>query len=95
MSIKLELIEQDELLDGLMTLTGHNLGLSHQLLDKVIKKTEHEVQTTLKEMANNIDRKKRNPRRRALYALNRNMRLSLNHRPETQEHRKPSYRCID
>jgi len=38
MSIELELIEQDELLDGLMTLIGHNLGLSHQLLAKVIKK---------------------------------------------------------
>ena len=51
MSIELELIEQDELLDGLMALTGYNLGLSHQLLDKVIKKTECEVQTTLKEIA--------------------------------------------
>ena len=82
MSIELELIEQDELLDGLMALTGYNLGLSHQLLDKVIKKTEYEVQTTLKEIANNIDREKRNARRRALYALNKNMRLSSNHPPK-------------
>ncbi len=82
MNAELELIEQDELLDGLMTLTGHNLGLSHQLLEKVIKKTEYEVQTTLKEIANNIDREKRNARRRALYALNRNMRLSPNHPPK-------------
>ncbi len=80
--MELELIEQDELLDGLMTLTGHNLGLSYQLLEKVIKKTEHEVQTTLKEIASNIDREKRNARRRALYALNRNMRLSPNHPPK-------------
>jgi len=80
--MELELIEQDELLDGLMTLTGHNLGLSYQLLEKVIKKTEHEVQTTLKEIASNIDREKRNARRRALYALNRNMRLSSNHPPK-------------
>ena len=77
--MELELIEQGELLDGLMTLTDHNLGLSYQLLQKVIKKTEYEVQTTLKEIANNIDREKRNARRRALYALNRNMRLSPNH----------------
>ncbi|MCF6254867.1 MAG: hypothetical protein L3J98_06100 [Gammaproteobacteria bacterium] len=93
--MELELIEQNELLDGLMTLTGHNIGLSHQLLQKVIKKTEYEVQTTLKEIASNIDREKRNARRRALYALNRNMRLSPNHPPKTQKHRKPSYRCTD
>ncbi len=80
--MEVELVEQEELLDGLMTLTGHNLGLSHQLLEKVIKKTEYEVQTTLKEIADNIDREKRNARRRALYALNRNMCLSPNHPPK-------------
>jgi len=38
MSIEFELIEQSEMLEGLMTLTGDNIGLSHQLLQKVIKK---------------------------------------------------------
>lgn len=82
MSTELELIEQDELLDGLMTLTGHNLGLSHQLLQKAIKKTECEIQTTLKEIANNIDKEKCNARRRGMYALNKNMCLSPNHPPK-------------
>jgi len=79
MPVELELIEQDELLEGLMALTGDNLGLSHQLLAKVIKKTECEVQTTLQEIADNIDKETRNARRRALYALNKNMRLSSNY----------------
>jgi len=79
MSIKLELIERDELLDGLMSLTGSNLGLSHQLLKKVIEKTECEVKTTLKEIADNIDRETRNARRRGIYQLNRNMVLSSSH----------------
>ena len=44
--MKLELIEQKELLEGLLQLTNDNLGLSHELLNKVIKKTTWEVQTT-------------------------------------------------
>jgi len=79
MNVELELIEQDELLDGLMTLTNGNIGLSHQLLNKVIKKTEYEVKTTLKEIADNIKRETRNARRRGMYHLNRNMYLSSNH----------------
>jgi len=79
MNIKLELIEQDELLDGIMALTDGNVGLSHQLLKKVIEKTECEVKTTLKEIADNIDRETRNARRRGIYQLNRNMVLSSNH----------------
>lgn len=73
MDVELELIETHELLEDLMVLTNNNLGLSHQLLSKVIKKTEQEVKTTLKEIADNIDREKRNARRRGMYALNRNM----------------------
>ncbi|PCI11847.1 MAG: hypothetical protein COB71_11060 [Thiotrichales bacterium] len=79
MDVKLELIEQHELLEDLMALTHNNLGLSHQLLSKVIKKTENEVKVTLKEMADNIDREKRNARRRGMYALNRNMCSSSCH----------------
>ena len=37
MDIELELIEKSELLENLMVLTNDNLGLSHQLLSKVIK----------------------------------------------------------
>ena len=44
MDVELELIEKHQLLEDLMALTGNNLGLSHQLLSKVIKKTEQEVQ---------------------------------------------------
>jgi len=79
MSVELGLIEQDELLEGLMSLTGNNLGLSCELLKKVIKKTECEIQTTLKEIADNIDVETRCARCRASYALNKNMRLSSNH----------------
>ncbi|MBL1259693.1 MAG: hypothetical protein COB33_004060 [Thiotrichaceae bacterium] len=73
MDVTLELIEQHELLEDLMVLTNNNLGLSHQLLSKMIKKTEQEVNTTLNEMAGNIGREKRNARRRGMYALNKNM----------------------
>ena len=79
MDVELELIEKTELLEDLMALTNNNLGLSHQLLAKVIKKTEQEVKITLKEIANNIDREKRNARRRGTYALNRNMCTSSCH----------------
>lgn len=79
MSIELEIIKQEELLEGLMSLTDGNIGLSHQLLKKVIKKTEYEVKTTLKEIEGNIDRETRNARRRATYALNRNIHLSSKH----------------
>jgi len=79
MPVELELIEQDELLEGLMSLTGNNLGLSCELLKKVIKKTECEIQTTLKEIADNVDVETRRARRRALYALNKNMSVSANH----------------
>ncbi len=82
MAIELELIKQEDMLEGLMSLTNDNIGLSHQLLKKVIKKTEYEVRTTLKEIAADIDRETRNARRRAQYALNRNMRLSPNHPPK-------------
>ncbi|MCF6256952.1 MAG: AHH domain-containing protein [Gammaproteobacteria bacterium] len=79
MGIELELIEKNELLEDLMVLTNNNLGLSHQLLSRVIKKTEQEVKITLKEMADNIEREKRNARRRGMYALNRNMCSSSRH----------------
>ncbi len=79
MNMEPELIEPHELLEDLMVLTNNNLGLSHQLLARVIKKTELEVKTTLKEIANNIDREKRNARRRGIYVLNKNMRQSANH----------------
>ncbi len=79
MDVELELIEKHQLLEDLMALTGNNLGLSHQLLSKVVKKTEQEVSITLKEMASNIDREKRNARRRGMYALNRNMCASTCH----------------
>jgi len=79
MDVALELIEQHDLLEDLMALTNNNLGLSHQLLAKVIQKTEQEVKITLKEMAGDIGREKRNARRRGMYALNKNMCSSSCH----------------
>ncbi len=79
MSVEFELIEQEELLEGIMLLTNNNLGLSHQLLEQVIKKTTSEVQKILKELEKNIDVEKRRAKRKANRTINKNMRLSANH----------------
>ena len=44
--LKLELIEQKELLEGLLQLTNNSLAFSSEQLNKVIKKTKWKVQTT-------------------------------------------------
>jgi len=77
--MELEIIDQDEMLEGLLALTGDNIGLSYALLNKVIKKTEFEVKATLKDIADNIDKEKRSALRRIRTELNKNMRLSPNH----------------
>jgi hypothetical protein len=58
------LIEEEELLEGLMLITDGNLGLSHELLKKVIQKTEWELKKTLQEMRENIAVEVRWARRR-------------------------------
>jgi len=80
--MELEIIEQEEMLAGLMTLTDGNMGLSYSLLNKVIKKTELEVKATLKDIADNIDKEKRSALRRIRAELNKNMLLSPNHLPK-------------
>ncbi len=50
MHIELELIEQEELLEGIMLLTDNNFGLSHQLLEQVIKKQQMRFKQPLKSL---------------------------------------------
>jgi len=85
MSARLEVIEHAELMDGLMALTDDNLGLSHQLLQKVIKRTEYEVKATLEEISKNLDVEKRRAASKARRTINKNMKLGSLHP------KKPAY----
>ena len=58
-------VEEKQLLEGLLQITGNNLGAAHSLLDRVIDKTREEFETTLSEIQNNIGPELRNARRRA------------------------------
>jgi hypothetical protein len=53
-----------------------NLGLSHQLLYKVIDRTREEVKEILSDINQNIDRAKRHARRRAQRQSRKNLKLS-------------------
>lgn len=66
-------LEEKELLEGLLQITGNNLGAAHSLLDRVIDKTREEFAATLREMQNNIGPELRNARRRATYRLKKSV----------------------
>ena len=66
-------IEEEELLDGLLRLTNNNLGLAHELLQKIIKKHDWELKKTLQEMKDNISWEIRNARRRIQYRASTNL----------------------
>lgn len=53
---EIRFLEEKELLEGLLQITGNNLGAAHSLLDRVIDKTRDEFATTLREIQNNIGR---------------------------------------
>jgi len=48
--VKLELIEEAEMLDGLLVLTSGNLGAAHALLEKTIKETVKAIKATLQQV---------------------------------------------
>ena len=98
--IELELIEEEELLVGLLSLTSGNLGAAYSLLEKTKKETvnavkavlqqaptplldqaikENAKQATLQKFDDNLDQELKRARRRAQYALSRNMRNSPQH----------------
>ncbi len=74
--MQLEIIEEEELLEGLLQITAGNLGLSHQLLYKVIDRTREDVKEILNDISNDIDRAKRHARRRAQRQSRKNLKLS-------------------
>ena len=73
-------VDEKELLEGLLQITG-NLGAAHSLLDRVIKVTTEEFETTRTELKNNISQELRNARRRARYRFKRNMGAYSGARP--------------
>jgi len=98
--VELELIEEEELLAGLLSLTSGNLGAAYSLLEKAKKETvkavkaalqqaptplldqaikENAKQATLQKLDDDLDQELKRARRRAQYALNRNMRNSSRH----------------
>jgi hypothetical protein len=74
--MQLEILEEEELLEGLLQITAGNLGLSHQLLYKVIDRTREEVKGVLSDINQNMDRAKRHARRRAQRQSRKNLKLS-------------------
>jgi len=98
--VELELIEEEELLAGLLSLTSGNLGAAYSLLEKAKKETvkavkaaiqqaptplldqsikENARQATLQKLDDNLEQEVKRARRRAQYALNRNLRDSSHH----------------
>jgi hypothetical protein len=69
---KIAYIDEKELLDGLLQITG-NLGKAHSLLDRVIDSTREEFATTLREIKGNVSAELRRARRRATYRLKKSM----------------------
>jgi hypothetical protein len=78
-------LDEKELLEGLLQITQGNLGKAHSLLDRVIKVTAEEFETTRTELKNNISRELRNARRRARYRFKKNMGAYSGARPEDMD----------
>ena len=74
--VPLELIEEEELLEGLLEITNNNLGLSHQLLYKVIDRTREEVEQILGDIDSNLDKAKRHARKRAQRQARKSLLIS-------------------
>jgi len=49
MDNELVLVEEEEMLSGLLLLTGNNMGAAHSLLDKTIKETTKAVKAAIKQ----------------------------------------------
>jgi len=67
------LIEEEELLDGLLQLTNNNMGIAKALFARIIKKHDWELKKTLQEMKDNIGSEIRKARRQVQYKANDNL----------------------
>ena len=75
------LVDEKELLEGLLRITG-NVGAAHSLLDRVIDKTREEFQITLSEIKDNISVELRRARRRATYRFKKSAGAYIGARPQ-------------
>jgi hypothetical protein len=67
------LIEEEELLDGLLQLTNNNMDIAKALFARIIKKHDWELKKTLQEMKDNIGSEIRKARRQVQYRANDNL----------------------
>ena len=82
---EIRFLEEKELLEGLLQITGNNVGAAHSLLDRVIDKTREDFTTTLREIQNNIGSELRNARRRATYRFRKSAGSYSGSRPEDMD----------
>lgn len=77
-----QFLEEEELLEGLVQLTGGKLGIAHALLQEIIEKTDQELRKTLQEIATDVPAAVRKARRRISKRANDNMLAFLGARPD-------------
>ncbi|MBI3562547.1 MAG: AHH domain-containing protein [Gammaproteobacteria bacterium] len=67
------LVEEEELLDGLLQLTNNNMGIAKVLFARIIQKHDWELKKTLQEMKDNIGPEIRKARREVQYQASENL----------------------
>ena len=71
--LKLELITQEELLDGLLVITNRNMGFAYWLFEQVVDKTREEMEIVLQDVSDNFKAYKQRARSETTKKLNANM----------------------
>lgn len=70
------LVDEEEILEGLLILTNQNLGVSRQLLDKIKVRTARAVKQKLAEIKDNLPREIKNAKSRGQYRAVQNAKKS-------------------
>lgn len=78
-------VDEKELLEGLLQITGGRLGAAHSLLDRVFKITHEMLEPRLKELQSNIGRELSNARSRVMNRFKKDMGEYSGVRPEDMD----------